>query len=123
MSFLHSAGLLDNEDPPDDYRCLSVIPQQDDIHPNGPVFIRRNKVEGSYDGPGHYLDVQFRLLREDFIRPLREGIAALSESSGIDRKPSQVGMEESALSTQKNPKVDEWGREGCNIRKYTTAPN
>ena len=22
----------------------------------------------------HYLDVQFRLLREDFVRPLREGI-------------------------------------------------
>lgn len=32
-------------------------------------------VDGKYvGGVDHYLDVQFRLLREDFIRPLREGI-------------------------------------------------
>ena len=30
----------------------------------------------------HYLDVQFRLLREDFVRPLREGIAQLLERLG-----------------------------------------
>jgi len=29
--------------------------------------------EGGYEDAEHYLDVQFRLLREDFIRPLRSG--------------------------------------------------
>ena len=33
----------------------------------------------------HYLDVQFRLLREDFVRPLREGIAQ-SFQSGMYNK-------------------------------------
>jgi len=30
----------------------------------------------------HYLDVQFRLLQEDFVRPLRQGIAQLLERNG-----------------------------------------
>lgn len=45
-------------------------------------FLRRNKVDGSYHDAEHYLDVQFRLLREDFVRPLREGIAKLLERIG-----------------------------------------
>jgi hypothetical protein len=82
---------------------LSVIPQENDIHPNGPVFFRRNKVEGSYDGPEHYLDVQFRLLREDFIRPLREGIASLSERTGTAyTKPSQVRMTDKQTNKNKD---------------------
>ena len=45
-------------------------------------FLRRNKTDGSYNDAEHYLDVQFRLLREDFVRPLREGIAKLLERIG-----------------------------------------
>lgn len=38
-------------------------------------FIRENLIAGKYvAGIDHYLDVQFRLLREDFVRPLRSGI-------------------------------------------------
>ena len=29
---------------------------------------------GSYDNEEHYLDVQFRLLKEDLLAPLRDGI-------------------------------------------------
>ena len=45
-------------------------------------FLRSNKTDGSYNDAEHYLDVQFRLLREDFVRPLREGIAKLLERIG-----------------------------------------
>lgn len=38
------------------------------------VFLRPARVVGRYDDNEQYLDVQFRLLREDLIRPLREGI-------------------------------------------------
>lgn len=31
-------------------------------------------VQGPYDNVEHYLDVHFRLLKEDFVRPLRDGI-------------------------------------------------
>lgn len=37
-------------------------------------FLRKNIVLGKYDSSNHYLDVQFRLLREDFVRPLRKTI-------------------------------------------------
>ncbi|XP_068745969.1 NFX1-type zinc finger-containing protein 1-like isoform X4 [Montipora capricornis] len=76
------AGLHDDDDPPDDFRTLSVIPTQADVLSGERPFLRRNKVDGSYNSSEHYLDVQFRLLREDFVRPLREGIAQLLERIG-----------------------------------------
>ena len=72
----------DAENPPDDFRSLSVVPTQADILTGERPFLRRNIVDGSYNNAEHYLDVQFRLLREDFVRPLREGIAKLLERIG-----------------------------------------
>ena len=40
-----------------------------------PVYLRRNRDVGAFSSVNDYLDVQFRLLREDFLQPLREGIA------------------------------------------------
>ena len=71
--------------PPKDFRELSVIPTQEDILTGERPFLRRNKIDGSYHDAEHYLDVQFRLLREDFVRPLREGIAQLLERIGSTR--------------------------------------
>ena len=76
------AGENDNAAPPEDFRALSVIPTQEDILTGKRPFLRRNKIDGSYNDAEHYLDVQFRLLREDFMRPLREGIAQLLERTG-----------------------------------------
>ena len=75
-------ALNDAENPPDDFRSLSVVPTQADILTGERPFLRRNKVDGSYNNAEHYLDVQFRLLREDFVRPLREGIANLLDRIG-----------------------------------------
>ncbi|KAI1711480.1 AAA domain-containing protein [Ditylenchus destructor] len=69
-AFIGSRGL-----PPDDFRTLSVIPVREDFEEGGKaVFLRPSKELGRYDDEEHYLDVHFRLLREDLIRPLREGI-------------------------------------------------
>ncbi|VDI32032.1 Hypothetical predicted protein [Mytilus galloprovincialis] len=57
--------------PPDDFRCLSVMPEEDDMLYQT-IFLRRNKAKGGYNDLNHYLDVQFRLYREDCIIPLRE---------------------------------------------------
>ncbi|KAF4520804.1 hypothetical protein B566_EDAN002382 [Ephemera danica] len=63
--------------PPNDFRTMSAAPTSEDVLcRNDAVFLRPNLVRGKYDSIEHYLDVQFRLLREDFVRPLREGIAA-----------------------------------------------
>ena len=79
------AEMNDDVDPPDNFRWLSVVPTQEDILQEGRPFLRRNKIDGSYKDAEHYLDVQFRLLREDFMRPLREGIAQLLERMGFAR--------------------------------------
>ena len=76
------AGENDNAAPPDDFREISVIPTQEDVLMAERPFLRRNKIDGSYHDAEHYLDVQFRLICEDLVRPLREGIAQLLEHIG-----------------------------------------
>ena len=60
--------------PTDNFRHLSVIPTLGDISIDQSGSLRKNKIKGRYHNIEHYLDVQFRLLREDFLRPLRDGI-------------------------------------------------
>ncbi|XP_026822366.1 NFX1-type zinc finger-containing protein 1-like [Rhopalosiphum maidis] len=59
--------------PPENFRELTVYPTAIDLE-YGEPFLRPNIYKGVYQNVEHYLDVQFRLLREDFIAPLREGI-------------------------------------------------
>ena len=61
--------------PPNDFREMSIFPDiTSDIHTTEKPFLRENIVKGEFEDGEHYLDVQFRLMREDFIRPLRTGI-------------------------------------------------
>ncbi|CAH1269010.1 ZNFX1 [Branchiostoma lanceolatum] len=85
---------LQLETPPDDFRELSIIPTFKDIHTDKNPFLRPNIVRGRYPDVDTYLDVQFRLLREDFVRPLREGIAEFLDmhrcESGKDRRLQDI---------------------------------
>ncbi|KAK4872847.1 hypothetical protein RN001_014876 [Aquatica leii] len=75
-----------NVEPPDDFRLLSVYPTTDDILlPAG--YLRKNLIDIGYTSVAHYLDVQFRLLKEDFVGPLRNGIAEYMRYAG---PPKQV---------------------------------
>ncbi|KAL7286568.1 hypothetical protein TKK_0019195 [Trichogramma kaykai] len=67
--------MYDEEDPgpPEDFRDLSITPTVDDFYGPQP-FLRPCHNTEPYDSVEHYLDVQFRLLREDFFRPLRNGL-------------------------------------------------
>lgn len=70
-----SDGQIDVEQPPQDFRTIAICPKFSDIFIDQLPFVRSNHINGKYAGGiNHYLDVQFRLLREDFVRPLREGI-------------------------------------------------
>jgi hypothetical protein len=62
------------EQPPNDFREISIYPSSQEVLSTKPPFLRPNIIDGPYFDVEHYLDVQFRLLREDFVRPLREGI-------------------------------------------------
>lgn len=61
--------------PSGNYRNINIWPDARELLNNRKPFLRENKILGGYDGIEQYLDIQFRLLREDFIRPLRELIS------------------------------------------------
>ncbi|NXC85444.1 ZNFX1 protein, partial [Cercotrichas coryphoeus] len=62
------------------YRTMSIYPTYDEIHGKEKPFLRPNFVFGRYESTSIYLDTHFRLLREDFVRPLREGIMEILEN-------------------------------------------
>ncbi|NWV22217.1 ZNFX1 protein, partial [Origma solitaria] len=62
------------------YRIMSIYPTYDEIHSNEKPFLRPNIVSERYESTSIYLETHFRLLREDFIRPLREGIVEVLRS-------------------------------------------
>ena len=81
----------DELEPPNDFTSIEILPHNEDLISEGKrkPFLRRNIIKGGYKGWDHYLDVQFRLLREDFIAPLREGIY-----EGFSDRNSQVRVYE-----------------------------
>ncbi|XP_053404555.1 NFX1-type zinc finger-containing protein 1-like [Mercenaria mercenaria] len=95
------SGRKERQKPPDDFRQYSVCPSPSEITGTARPFLRRNKVEGEYDDLDHYLDVQFRLLREDFVGPLREGITEYIK-----------------IKTSKKPNQDEKSIRKLNIKIY-----
>uniref|UniRef100_A0A8C0BC21 Zinc finger NFX1-type containing 1 n=1 Tax=Buteo japonicus TaxID=224669 RepID=A0A8C0BC21_9AVES len=62
------------------YRTMTIYPTYNEVHLDKKPFLRPNNVSGRYESTSIYLDTHFRLLREDFVRPLREGILELLQS-------------------------------------------
>lgn len=62
------------------YRTMTIFPTYNEVHRDEKPFLRPNVVSGRYESTSIYLDTHFRLLREDFVRPLREGILELLQS-------------------------------------------
>ena len=75
---------LSLQDPPDNFRTLNITPTWEDVCLDVDPFLRPNIVKGAYPDVNTYLDIQFRLLREDFFYPLRVGL--LSYKNQLDRK-------------------------------------
>ena len=61
--------------PPEDFREIPIRPSVEEVASDWEPFLRKHIMKGRFDSPEHYLDVQFRLLREDFVYPLRKGLA------------------------------------------------
>ena len=72
---------INDEDkhPPENFRFLPILPDDKDLQWDEKPFLRANKAKGKYDNLDEYLDIQFRLLREDYIQPLRQGIRQYKE--------------------------------------------
>ena len=57
-----------------DYQTIPVLPEAHEINRQAKPKLQANIIDGSYKDWDHYLHVQFSLLREDYISPLRQGI-------------------------------------------------
>uniref|UniRef100_A0A914UKQ1 UBA domain-containing protein n=1 Tax=Plectus sambesii TaxID=2011161 RepID=A0A914UKQ1_9BILA len=68
--------------PPENFRSLSIVPVKEDMVAVEDPCMLPNKTDGRYDDSEHYLDVQFRRLREYFVRPLRDGIRLYHNGGG-----------------------------------------
>ncbi|XP_041100383.1 NFX1-type zinc finger-containing protein 1-like isoform X2 [Polyodon spathula] len=68
----------------EDFRYMSIFPTYEDIHLTAKPFMRPNIIGQRFEDTKTYLDTHFRLLREDFIRPLRDGISQVLKFDGKD---------------------------------------
>ncbi|CAJ0761819.1 6444_t:CDS:10 [Entrophospora sp. SA101] len=63
-----------NKPPKEGFRAISILPTQKELLGPRPKYIPVNKTKGSYENIEEYLETHYKLLREDFLRPLRQGI-------------------------------------------------
>ncbi|CDW74883.1 UNKNOWN [Stylonychia lemnae] len=75
--------------PPDDFQDIDVIPTFHELQKDGIPFLRKMPTEGVFQNTHYYLDVVYRLLREDAIRPLREGISVMSKQQNLGQIQDQ----------------------------------
>lgn len=54
-------------------------PTVNELNEDRPPILRKIKIDGAFDDLDHYLDVNFRLLKEDFTSELREGLHQYKE--------------------------------------------
>lgn len=115
-----------HELPPNDFRDLSVYPTHEELV-TSKTFLRTNIVEGAYENVDEYLDIQFRLLKEDFVAPLRESISSYldqrlnkhhSKISNIRIYPNSFFIQPYLLKSNMGVLV-----EFCNTRKKRTMIN
>ena len=87
MRAAHTSDKNTNKDEPtspnderddSEFRSLPLLPKWEEIcKDNGtPPEVRPNRVDTRYKDWMQYYDIQFRLIREDFIAPLRRGVTA-----------------------------------------------
>ena len=71
------------------YREMDIIPNWNEVCTPQKPQLRENIVSGGYCSWTHYFDTQFRLLKEDFVAPLRRGICEYLEG-GSGRKSGNI---------------------------------
>lgn len=70
------------EEEQEDFRTIPIYPTHAEFHQDKKPFLRQNVTSQSYMSTHLYLDTHFRLMREDFVRPLRDGIQYLLMKAG-----------------------------------------
>ncbi|XP_040014742.1 NFX1-type zinc finger-containing protein 1 [Xiphias gladius] len=76
-ALLPSGGNNPGEEEQENFRTIPIFPTPEEFQQDHRPFLRPNLTSQRYTNTHLYLDTHFRLLREDFVRPLREGIQQL----------------------------------------------
>ena len=78
------------------FRKMAIVPEWNEVCTPQKPQLGENIVCGGYYSWLQYCDIQFRLLREDFIAPLREGISGYLEG-GSGRKSGNIRVYKKVL--------------------------
>ncbi|XP_054840650.1 NFX1-type zinc finger-containing protein 1-like [Eublepharis macularius] len=70
------SGSLASPASREDFHLIPVFPTPEDIFLEPTWKLKPNIIVGKYRSDAAYLDTHFRLLREDLVKPLRDGISA-----------------------------------------------
>ena len=62
-----------------EYKHMSVLPSTNEVNENCFPKLSANIIEGGYNNWSHYYDTQFKLLKEDFVAPLRRGVSGFRD--------------------------------------------
>ncbi|XP_059147746.1 NFX1-type zinc finger-containing protein 1-like [Physella acuta] len=80
---------FDDDAPPDDFTNITIFPDTEEINTSIEPFLRANKTKGKYRDLQHYLDVHARLMKEDYVAPIREGLKEYRDAEENKRKPKE----------------------------------
>ncbi|KAM3621818.1 uncharacterized protein V6R79_016437 [Siganus canaliculatus] len=74
------SGYYNPDEAQQDFRTIPIYPNPEEFHQETKPFLRPNLTSQPYTDTHLYLDTHFRLLREDFVRPLRDGVQQLLQN-------------------------------------------
>jgi hypothetical protein len=109
-------------EPPDDFRTLSVFPTEEDIFKKGKPFLRENIVKKPFSSVNQYLDIHFRLLKEDSLAGLRNGIRELQKSYR-QQQYGQAAVDSLSKSSKAKPQNDVIVYNDVNINEQVQVTN
>lgn len=95
-------------EPPDNIANWDIVPNHYDIFHEGQVFLRPNLLRTSYPDLESYQDIQFRLLMEDFMQPLRQGLAKLTSGQIGPRGVQELRIYENVTFKRSGLVQDRW---------------
>uniref|UniRef100_A0A8C2WIA0 Zinc finger NFX1-type containing 1 n=1 Tax=Cyclopterus lumpus TaxID=8103 RepID=A0A8C2WIA0_CYCLU len=95
-------ALLPTTEMQQDFRTIPIYPTPEEFQQEQRPFLRPNLTSQRYTNTHLYLDTHFRLLREDFVRPLREGIQQL-----VRQMDKAGGSDEGGDNALKRKKFDD----------------
>jgi hypothetical protein len=100
-----------SQQPPDDFRTHCLMPKiadlfdKDGISGSGKVFLRANITRSHYLDLNQYLDIQYRLLREDFLDPLRQSIGKFCAAAILNEQQLPTADQQKSIHFYGNVSV------------------